>query len=156
VSRALFYWYCLGHGYPMMEFLSVSKMIRVHRQGYDMAYLLSETDSGDVTYFIRYNLRMISESIDTLESYLERKKKDMDNPQLGNLGLNRRQSLILRDLANSNRGISIHELTIKYQTTVSTVRRDLMRLVELGLVRACGKDGHRQLFVYEGINETLI
>ena len=45
--------------------------------------------------------------------------------------------------------VSQYELSIKYQTTVSTVRRDLVKLMELGMVRESGKDGHRQLYVYD-------
>lgn len=37
VSRALFYWFCLKNGYSMVEYLSISKVIKNHRRGYDLA-----------------------------------------------------------------------------------------------------------------------
>ena len=36
-----------------MEYLSISKAIKEHKGGYEEAYLLSETDDNDVTYFLR-------------------------------------------------------------------------------------------------------
>lgn len=157
VSRALFYWFCLKNGYSMVEYLSISKVIKNHRQGYDMAYLLSETDDEDITYFIRYNLKMISESIDVFDKYLKRKMKEQEDlmSDLKNRGLNYRQSQILKDMMRSGEPVSQYELSIKYQTTVSTIRRDLMNMMEMGLVKASGKDGHRQLNVYSPETQTL-
>ena len=151
VSRALFYWFCLKNGYPMVEYLSISKVIKNHRQGYDMAYLLSETDDEDITYFIRYNLRMVSESIEVFDKYLRRKMREQEDllKDLEERGLNSRQSQILRDMMRSGEPVSQYELSAKYQMTVSTVRRDLMKLMDMGLVRESGMDGHRQLYVYD-------
>ena len=150
VSRALFYWYCLKNGYSMIEYLSISKVIKNHRQGYDLAYLQSETDDQDITYFIRYNLNMISESIDVFDRYLKRKIKEQEESLRGleEYGLSYRQSQILKDMIRGGEPVSQYELSVKYQTTVSTIRRDLMRLMEIGMVKESGKDGHRQLYVY--------
>jgi len=157
VSRALFYWFCLKNGYSMVEYLSISKVIKKHRQGYDMAYLLSETDDEDVTYFIRYNLKMMSESIDVFDGYLKRKMKEQEDlmNDLKGRGLTYRQSQILKDMMRSGEPVSQYELSTKYQITVSTIRRDLLILMEMGLVKASGKDGHRQLYVYSPGTETL-
>lgn len=151
VARALFYWYCLKNGYSMIEFLSISKVIKKHRQGYDMAYLYSETDDDDITYFIRYNLKMISEAIDVFDTYLKRKMKEQEEVMKDMEGgeLSYRQSQILKDMMRNGEPVSQYELSVKYQTTVSTIRRDLLKLMDLGVVRTSGKDGHRQLYVYD-------
>ena len=39
---------------------------------------------------------------------------------------------------------------MKYQTTQTTVRRDLLKMVEMGYVVYSGKDGYRQLYRYSG------
>ena len=70
-------------------------------------------------------------------------------------GLTYRQSQILKDMMRSGEPISQYELSTKYQTTVSTIRRDLLILMEMGLVKASGKDGHRQLYMYSPGTETL-
>ena len=150
VSRALFYWYCLKNGYSMVEYLSISKVIKSHRQGYDMAYLLSETDDDDITYFIRYNLKMISEAIDVFDTYLKRKMKEQEETMddLKDCGLSYRQSQILKDMIRDGEPVSLYELAVKYQTTVSTVRRDIVKLMDIGMIGEYGKDGHRQLYAY--------
>lgn len=154
VSRALFYWYCLKNGYSMIEYLSISKVIKKHRQSYDMAYLLSETDDEDITYFIRYNLKMISEAIDVFDTYLKRKMKEQEETMRGleEYGLSYRQSQILKDMIRSGEPMSQYELSVKYQTTVSTIRRDLVKLMGAGMIKESGKDGHRQLYIYDPKN----
>ena len=151
VSRALFYWYCLKRGYSMMEYLSLSKVIKNHRQRYDMAYLLSETDDDDITYFILYNLRMISEAMDVFDSYLRKKLKEQEDSkkELEQYDLSFRQSQIVKDMMRDGEPVSQYELSVKYQTSVPTIRRDLIKLMDVGLVRTSGKDGHRQLYVYD-------
>ena len=151
VSRALFYWYCSKKGYSMMEYLSLSKVIKNHRQRYDMAYLLSETDDDDITYFILYNLRMISEAMDVFDSYLRKKMKEQEDSKKGleQYGLSFRQSQIVKDMMHDGEPVSQYELSVKYQTSVPTIRRDLIKLMDVGLVRMSGKDGHRQLYVYD-------
>ncbi len=73
VSRSLFYWYLIKRGYDIVEYLAISKAIKNHRGKYDEAYQLSETDGNDITYFIRYNLERIIESIEILSNYLHKK-----------------------------------------------------------------------------------
>ncbi len=148
VSRALFYWFCLKKGYSMVEYLSISKVIKNHRQGYDMAYLLSETDDEDITYFIRYNLKMISESIDVFDTYLKRKMQEQKDTleELKDRGLTYRQSQIFKDMMRNGEPVSQYELSVKYQTSVPTIRRDIMKLLDMGLIVESGKDGHRQLY----------
>ena len=119
-------------------------------QSYDMAYLLSETDDQDITYFIKYNLKMISEAIDVFDKYLMRKKKEQEEAMMDidELELSYRQSHILKDMVRNGEPVSQYELSVKYQTSVPTIRRDLIRLMETGMVKESGKDGHRQLYIY--------
>ena len=93
---------------------------------------------------------MISESIDVFDRYLKRKIKEQEESLRGleEYGLSYRQSQILKDMIRGGEPVSQYELSVKYQTTVSTIRRDLMRLMGIGMVKESGKDGHRQLYVY--------
>ena len=150
VSRSLFYWYCMKNGYPMVQYLSISKVIRKHRQGYDLAYLYSETDDNDITYFIRYNLKAILESIGLFESYLKKRTKELKDAaeSFTDFGLSARQTQILKDMKDAGRPLSLYELSTKYQTPVPTVRRDVVALIDAGLAVPSSKDGHRQLYGY--------
>ena len=53
-ARALFYWSMLRAGYWLFEYISISKLIKEKRGAYDKAFLYSETDEFDLTYFL-YN-----------------------------------------------------------------------------------------------------
>ncbi|MDO5853977.1 MAG: Fic family protein [Thermoplasmata archaeon] len=63
VSRCLFYRQLARSGYNIDE-LSISYSIYNNRGGYDDAYILSETDGNDITYFIDYSLEMVAEALD--------------------------------------------------------------------------------------------
>lgn len=155
VARSLFYWYSMKNGYSMIEYLSISKVIKKHRQKYDLAYLLTETDGNDVTYFIDYNLRMITESIEIFDAYLKRKANEQRETMhdLERYGLNYRQSQMFKDLMRTGDSVSVIEVSQKYQITTATARRDLQKLAASGLVRMAGTDGHRQMFTYNPDHE---
>lgn len=152
LSRSLFYWYALKSGYPLVEYLAISKVIKSHRQRYDLAFLRTETDEDDLTYFIQYNLEMILEAIDLFSKYLERKLKEQGEilGTVSDYDLNLRQSEILRYMIKTREPVSVQELSVKYQSTQTTIRRDLLKMVDLGIVEPSGKDGHKQMFRHSG------
>jgi len=51
-ARALFYWCMARQGYWLCEFVSISRILRRARGQYARAYLYTETDDNDVTYFL--------------------------------------------------------------------------------------------------------
>ena len=53
-ARALFYWYVLSQGYDYLEYIAISTVIKSAPVKYTMAYLYSEYDHNDVTYFVLY------------------------------------------------------------------------------------------------------
>ena len=150
VSRALFYWYTMKKGYKIMEYLSLSKSIKDHRGKYDRAYLLSETDGNDITYFISYNLHMLDEALETFISYLNRKLKEQNaaSDEIAELDLNTRQKAIVSDMMRSNELISVYSLSSKYQVSMNTARNDISRLVSLGILEKDCYDVHRVLYRY--------
>lgn len=76
-ARALFYWSALRSGYWLLEFASISKAIRSAPARYGAAYLHTETDAGDLTYFLIHQLEMILRSLKALNEYLARKTKEL-------------------------------------------------------------------------------
>ena len=151
-ARALFYWMMAKSGYWMMEFLSISTIIRKSPGQYARAYLFSETDDNDVTYFLDYNLRVILQSIRTLHSYLARRAREMrdvqhllDGSVLAAM-LNHRQIALLISMRKSPDlvyTIAAHRRS--HKVTYQTARTDLLGLADLGLV-AVAK--HGRAFVY--------
>ncbi len=150
VSRALFYWYTMKKGYKIMEYLSLSRSIKDHRGKYDKAYLLSETDSNDITYFISYNLHMLDEALETFISYLNRKLKEQNAAvdKITELDLNIRQKAIVSDMMRSNELMSVYSLSSKYQVSMNTARNDISKLVSLGILEKDCCDVHRVLYRY--------
>ena len=151
VSRSLFYWYMIRNGYASVEYLSISKVMKSHRGKYDRSYLLSETDDNDITYFINFNLDVVSEATDAFLSYVKRKMEENDRTleDSRTSGLNIRQREILSDLMNSAEPLDVYELASKYLVQPYTIRRDMLRLDELGLVRQI-RIGRRNAYAYKG------
>jgi len=99
LARAIFYWYLLKHGYWAISYLPISKRIRMSSAQYKKAYIYSEQDDLDLTYFIHYNLnRMILAKNDFIE-YIETKSREnyKINTNLAlNYGFNDRQIELLK------------------------------------------------------------
>ena len=149
VSRSLFYWYMIRNGYASVEYLSISRVMKSHRGKYDDAYLLSETDGNDVTYFINFNLDVVSEAADRFLNYVQRKMEENDRTleDSRTSGLSIRQREVLSELMNSKEPLDVYELAAKYMVQPASIRRDLQRLDQLGLVKLV-RVGHRNAYLY--------
>lgn len=60
-------------GYWLTEYLTISKILRQGPAKYTRAFMLTETDDLDVTYFILFKLHLIKRAIEDLHKYLTRK-----------------------------------------------------------------------------------
>ena len=58
-ARTIFYWFVLSRGYWLFEYLPVSRIILKSRKNYGLAYLFTEYDENDLTYFLQYNISCI-------------------------------------------------------------------------------------------------
>jgi Fic family protein len=111
-ARMLFYWYALRHGYGIFELLSISEQIRQGYSRYPQAYLDSELDNGDVTYFVHYKLEIIEQALDALATYLRREED--------RLAFAQRLGTMTRDL--HNRQALLLELCVRKPTVRLTVK----------------------------------
>ncbi len=68
-ARSLFYWYMLKKGYWLVEYMSISRTIYKTKRNYEKAYLYTEYDDNDLTYFILYNLRTMKKAFEELKIY---------------------------------------------------------------------------------------
>src|SRR5690606_16071690 len=75
-ARPLFYWYLIKKGYWLIEYMSVSRIILKAKAQYARAYLHTEFDNNDLTYFILYNLQCIKTALEELKSYIARKTQE--------------------------------------------------------------------------------
>jgi Fic family protein len=136
-ARALFYWYLIKNGYWKFEYLSISRILKKAPAQYARAFLYSEIDDNDITYFVTYNLGAICEAIDEFDGYIKRKLKDqkrMIHFVRDQHGLNIRQAeLIDKAIIDSNFSCTIRTIQNTYNVVHQTARTDLIGLVKKGL-----------------------
>jgi Fic family protein len=141
-ARALFYWSMARHGYWMMEFTSISAILRNAPSKYARAYLYTETDDNDATYFICYQLEVILRAIKSLHAYLARKTREVQQADAWLRGanvlkaiLNHRQVALLQHaLKHSYEGYTVRSHMLSHNVTYETARSDLLDLAEHGLL----------------------
>jgi Fic family protein len=150
-ARSLFYWYALKHHYDLLEYISISRIFVRAPAQYARAYLLTETDNNDMTYFIDFNIRSISRALEDLKQYIIRKKgEECESLQLVEQipDLSFRQAEILRDfIKHPTRQYTVSEVAGKYKVSVPTARTDLLLLESKGKLKKF-LDGKRLVFVY--------
>lgn len=96
-ARALYYWYLIKEGYWLIKYISISRLIVKTKVQYAKAYIYSENDSLDLSYFIQYKLKTMKLGFKSLREYIDRKiaeKQIVNRFQLRD-GVNERQGLIL-------------------------------------------------------------
>lgn len=137
-ARALFYWMMLRQGYWLMEYLSISRLLKKAPAQYARAFLYVETDQNDLTYFLLHQVRTLLQAIDELDLYLEKKSQEMARVQRlirGDSGLNHRQkALIAHVLRHSDPQYTIASHQKSHGVVYQTARTDLSGLVEMGFL----------------------
>ena len=137
-ARALFYWSMLRQGYWLFEFLSISEIIRKAPAKYVRAFLYTETDENDVTYFILYHLEVIGKSIKKVNEYFARKTKEIKQIEgilRTSVGFNYRQLAILSHaLRHPHAEYTVKSHQTSHNVVHRTARQDLYDLAERGLL----------------------
>lgn len=133
-ARALFYWYLLKNGYWLTEYLSISRLIAKSKNQYAQAYIYSEVDGNDLTYFIQYKIKTMQLAYSSLKDYINRKiieKKQLTNFQRIK-GVNERQAQILKWANEEDSIFSVKEIENRFSVSNQTARTDLSELVKKG------------------------
>ena len=149
-ARALFYWYLLKKNYWMFQYLSVSRIIKQSKRQYDNAFLYAEYDENDITYFLSYKLKVITQSIEDFWAHYRRKvekEKRVEKIALKLGEFNERQVSILQffhEHKDATMDVMTHQS--KFDIAYETARADLMGLAEKDLVSVV-KAGNRFIFI---------
>lgn len=150
-ARALFYWSMIRQGYWLFEFISISRILKNAPAKYKKAFLLTETDDNDLTYFILYQLDVMLQGIEELERYLEEKVqavRDVEQKLRATEGLNHRQlALLSHALRHPQAVYTIKSHQRSHNVAYATARSDLTALVEMDYLHAtrAGKKSYRYL-----------
>lgn len=162
-GRALFYWYMAKQGYWMMEYLSISSILRKAPVQYARAYLHTETDGGDTTYFLLHQTDVILKALEALHRYLMKKRQEQEqiSAHLRNLHtrdkqLNHRQTALLAHaLKRPQEPFTIESHQRSHQVAYATARADLLELASMGLLEE-RMSGRKKVFSpAAGLGEKL-
>lgn len=138
LARALFYWYLIRQKYRAFAYVPISKTIKNAPMQYAMAYVYSEQDDNDLTYFIDYNIRKIELAIRDFEEYRDaqsKKNSGMRRAAREKYGLNDRQIQLLQYFyKKKDDSTSLKTHMNIYQVAWLTAARDLNGLKKLGFV----------------------
>lgn len=148
-ARALMYWFLLSRGYLLFEYLSISQYIHRAPGRYVRAYLYSETDDNDLTYFLSYNLRAIRQACNDAKEYITRKQNELAraNALLKTYrGLNHRQKMLIYDALQHPHGVYDISAHKNYHGIVyETARKDLLGLWRKGFLE---RERHGKEFLF--------
>lgn len=137
-ARSLFYWYMIKKGYWLTEYLSISRIIYTNKKSYEKAFLYTENDDNDLSYFIQYHLNVMKKAFEELKKYLQRKIDEQQNIHrfIGVLNTNDRQRYVFKVIMeNKHMIITPKELASQFDITTRTARTDLQELVEMGYLK---------------------
>ncbi|MCH7871797.1 MAG: Fic family protein [Planctomycetes bacterium] len=138
-ARALFYWSMLSQNYWLCQFISISRIIYQAPTRYARAFLFTESDDNDLTYFAMHQLDVISKALDALHEYIEQKlneRRRIESRLRLSSELNDRQlDLIGHALRHPNAQYGIRQYQTDNSVVYQTARTDLLDLVDKGLLR---------------------
>jgi Fic family protein len=141
-ARALFYWSMARSGYWLMEYTSISHILRKTPAQYMRAYLHTETDKNDTTYFLLHQLQTIRQAIAALHEYVARKSREQketeqllaSSPKLRGRFNHRQVALLNHALRNAGEAYRVDAHQRSHAVVHQTARRDLLELEEQGLL----------------------
>lgn len=137
-ARALFYWSMLKHEYWLFEFISISQVILNAPSKYERAFLYTETDDNDLTYFILYHLDIIDKAVKLLHNYIQQKTERLqllEQNLKGMAGLNHRQRMLISHaLRHPHQRYTFRSHQTSHNIVYQTARLDLLDLESKGLL----------------------
>ena len=145
MARSLFYWYLWRKGYWHFSLLPISLLIKKSAKQYMNAFIYSEQDNNNLTYFIDYNLKKIQEAKKEFVDYVNRRSKRIERDERdyvlkddytkskAKLKFNERQLKLLRYfMRKPNEKTNVSQHSHKHSVTKVTAVADLKYLKDNG------------------------
>lgn len=134
-ARALFYWIMIKNNYWLMEYVSISSVIKKRQTEYLLAYLHTESDENDLTYFILQQLEVIKDAIKEFHDHVKKQaEKDQDILAMFKASpiresLNSRQIALIRNaLKNPGNAYTVNSHKNSHACSNEASRKDLLAL----------------------------
>lgn len=149
-ARALFYWYMMRHDYWLIQYLSISRIIKGSKKSYEKAFLYAEHDGNDVGYFIKYNIDVLKKSFDALRKYILRKHNEKKKAErlllLGNV-TPRQTSILNRFLDNPDEVMTSVDVVSRTGVSAGTAKSDLRDLTNKGYLKEIPLNGRTKGYI---------
>jgi Fic family protein len=154
-ARALFYWCMAKNGYWLASFITISKIIQEKPSAYTRAYLYTETDDSDLTYFIIHQLDVIHKAVNALHAFLDNKINSINkakellvrNPRLKNTLNSRQLALLKHALKHPGFSYIIKEHQQSHGVSYDIARKDLIIMADQLNLLVRTKQGRTYYFV---------
>jgi len=152
-ARAVFYWFMLRSEYHLFKYVSISKLLKEKPKDYGLSFMYTEKDDNDLTYFIYYQLEIITRAFDELKRYLDKKADEfkkisetLEKTAWGNKLNFIQKDLIKKAVKEPGRVFSSKAVSSAYSVSVNTARTHLEKLTEMKLFFST-KDGKTILYI---------
>ncbi len=152
VARALFYWLVAKEDYWLLEYTSISTILRKAPAQYARSFLYTASDDNDVTYFLDFQLSTIARGIQSLHDYLLRKQTKSQKlnaliQKMLKTSMNDRQTTLLhRAIKDPEFMVTIRDHQAEFGVVYQTARSDLLEMVKkFGLLESY-KAGKKMVF----------
>ena len=149
-ARALFYWSALRAGYWLTEYVSISEIVLKAPAKYSRAFLHTETDGNDLTYFLIHQLEVLRRAFEELATHVDETLERMQAAEriAGDLpGLNHRQRALLgHALRHPRYRYTYRSHSTSHGVVLQTARTDLLDLMSDGLLDG-GMEGRQRVFI---------
>jgi Fic family protein len=143
----------LRHGYWLAEFISISQIVLKAPAQYSRAFLHTETDECDLTYFINYHLKIIQLALVSLHEYISRKVAELRQFETELRAVeflnHRQQALIRHAMRHPGSFYTVKGHQQIHNCSYESARTDLLDLNHRDLleVRQKGRQGSAWIFV---------
>ncbi len=158
-ARALFYWSMLREDFWLAEFISISSVLVRAPARYARAFLYTESDDNDLTYFVLFHLDLLSRAVDELHKYISRKTETiqaLEERLRGMESLNYRQrELISHALRHPRQQYTIQSHMTSHQVAWATSRNDLLNLESRGYLKKTRRGNEFVFMPVDDLESTL-
>lgn len=152
-ARALFYWYMLKCDYGLFKYVSISKLIKDRPKDYGLAYLYTEKDHNDLTYFIYHQVDIILLAFADLQNYLSSKSNEfkkivsiLESTRFSAALNFTQKDIVKRAFKEPGKVFTVKEASSNYDISENTARTYLEKLSALKLLLPT-KDGRKTLYI---------
>jgi Fic family protein len=158
-ARALFYWAMLHSDYWLFEYISISDVLKQAPVKYYQAFLHSESDENDLTYFLLHQSDVIRKAIEKLHNYISLKTQEARESErilrdMRHLN-HRQQALVSHALRHPSAAYTIEGHQLSHDIAYNTARTDLLNLETRGLFKQI-KSGKKMVFYASTMLEELL